>query len=65
MEIRRTAIENTSAPRNLPHAGSSAPAKTLPTTLEKIIATTMKNPAMIARIKYFRKSFCDLRVCCI
>ena len=57
MEIRRTAIENTNAPRNLPHAGSSAPAKTLPTTLEKIIATTMKNPAMIARIKYFRKSF--------
>ncbi len=33
MEIRSTAIENTNAPRNLPHAGSSAPAKTLPTTL--------------------------------
>ena len=56
-EISNTAIENTSAPRNFPHAGSSAPENTFPTTLEKIIATTIKNPAMIARMKYLKKSF--------
>ena len=46
-------MEKTTALKNLPQAGSSLEEKTFPTTLEKIIATQMKNPAITALTKYF------------
>ena len=48
-------MENTTALKNLPQAGSSAPENTLPTTFEKIMARTIKNPAITALVKYLPK----------